>query len=148
MAVMKVRDLRVLITGAASGAGRTIVETLANGGAKVFVSDISEVAVADLSNARPDILVIQTDVSNEAQIDDMFTRAEKHLGGLDVLINNAGIAGPTMAAESIPLTDWARNFDVNVTGHWPSGAMTSTTGILVRTSQDTMQSSRGAGAAP
>ncbi len=82
------------------------------------MSDISEVTVSDLSNARPDIRVIRTDVGNEAQIDDMFTRAEKHLGGLDVLINNAGIAGPTMAAEGISLTDWAVTFDVNVTGHF------------------------------
>ena len=48
----------------------------------------------------------------------MFTQAERHLGGLDVLINNAGIAGPTMSAEDISLTDWAKTFDVNVTGHF------------------------------
>jgi NAD(P)-dependent dehydrogenase (short-subunit alcohol dehydrogenase family) len=118
MAAMKVKDLRVLITGAASGAGRTIAETLADAGARVFVSDISEVTVADLSDARPDIGVIRVDVGNEAQIDDMFTRVERHLGGLDVLINNAGIAGPTMAAEGISLADWATTFDVNVTGHF------------------------------
>ena len=115
---MRVKDLRVLITGAASGAGRTIAETLADAGARVFVSDISGVSVADLSNARPDIRVVQADAGNEAEIDDMFTQAERYLGGLDVLINNAGIAGPTMSVEDISLTDWAKTFDVNVTGHF------------------------------
>ena len=115
---MRVKDLRVLITGAASGAGRTIAETLADAGARVFVSDISDVSVADLSHARPDIRAVQADAGNEAEIDDMFTQAERHLGGLDVLINNVGIAGPTMSAEDISLTDWAKTFDVNVTGHF------------------------------
>jgi NAD(P)-dependent dehydrogenase (short-subunit alcohol dehydrogenase family) len=115
---MRVKDLRVLITGAASGAGRTIAEMLADADARVFVSDISDVSVADLSNARPDIRVVQADAGNEAEIDDMFTQAERHLGGLDVLINNAGIAGPTMSVEDISLTDWAKTFDVNVTGHF------------------------------
>ena len=115
---MRVKDFRVLITGAASGAGRTIAEMLADAGARVFVSDISDVSVADLSNARPDIRVVQADAGNEAEIDDMFTQAERHLGGLDVLINNAGIAGPTMSVEDISLTDWAKTFDVNVTGHF------------------------------
>ena len=58
---MRVKDLRVLITGAASGAGRTIAEMLADADARVFVSDISGVSVADLSNARPDIRVVQAD---------------------------------------------------------------------------------------
>src|SRR5664279_382559 len=115
---MRVKDLRVLITGAASGAGRTIAEMLADAGARVFVSDISDVSVASLSNARSDIRVVRADAGNEAEIDDMFTQAERHLGGLDVLINNAGIAGPTMSSEDISLTDWAKTFDVNVTGHF------------------------------
>ena len=110
---MRVKDLRVLITGAASGVGRTIAKMLADADARVFVSDISGVSVADLSNIR----VIEADAGNEAEIDDMFTQAERHLGGLDVLINNAGIAGPTMLVEDISLTDWAKTFDVNVTGH-------------------------------
>ena len=115
---MRVKDLRVLITGATSGAGRTIAERLADAAARVFVSDISDVSVADLSNARPDIRVVRADAGNEAEIDDMFTQAERHLGGIDVLINNAGIAGPTMSVEDISLTDRAKTFDVNVTGHF------------------------------
>ena len=65
---MRVKDLRVLITGAASGAGRTIAEMLADADARVFVSDISDVSVAALSNARSDIRVVQADAGNEAEI--------------------------------------------------------------------------------
>jgi NAD(P)-dependent dehydrogenase (short-subunit alcohol dehydrogenase family) len=76
---MRVKDLRVLITGAASGAGRTIAEMLADADARVFVSDISGVSVADLSNARPDILVVQADAGNEAEIDDMLNELKSFI---------------------------------------------------------------------
>jgi len=61
---------------------------------------------------------LKADVSNEADVDRLFDTAAKTLGGLDALINNAGIAGPTAAVEDITPGDWRRCFDVGLTGQF------------------------------
>ena len=53
-----------------------------------------------------------------AQVDKLFDEAAKHLGGLDVLVNNAGIAGPTAAVEDIAPSDWERTIAINITGQF------------------------------
>jgi NAD(P)-dependent dehydrogenase (short-subunit alcohol dehydrogenase family) len=58
------------------------------------------------------------DVSDEAQVDRLFDEAQQTLGGLDVLVNNAGIAGPTGAVEDIRPEDWRRCIDIDLTGQF------------------------------
>lgn len=115
---MSVLNLRVLITGAASGLGRSIAELLADGGARVVVGDIDETAVGAFAAARSDIHVVRSDAGSEDGINDLFAHVRSCLGGLDVLINNAGIAGPTVAAEELTLADWNKTLGVNLTGHF------------------------------
>jgi NAD(P)-dependent dehydrogenase (short-subunit alcohol dehydrogenase family) len=116
--MMDVKNLRVVITGAAAGAGRVVAETFADAGARVLACDIDEAAVAELAAARPDIRVERVNAGDEAQINRLFDGIERRDGGLDVLINNAGVAGPTAWAEDVTLAEWSRTFDVNVTGHF------------------------------
>jgi NAD(P)-dependent dehydrogenase (short-subunit alcohol dehydrogenase family) len=77
--------LRALVTGGGSGIGAAIAARLERGGANVFVVDIDPAT-------SPDVVA---DVADTAAVDDLFTQVSRQLGGLDVLINNVGVAGPT-----------------------------------------------------
>lgn len=108
--------LRVLVTGGGSGIGRTIAARLTQEGARLHVCDVSAEALRDLSATCPKMSGTLADVGNEADVDRLFVDVGARLGGLDVLVNNAGIAGPTAAIDKIPLIDWQRTLDVNLTG--------------------------------
>lgn len=106
---------RVLVTAGASGIGREIARAFAAGGAKVFVCDIDEVALGVLSQELPGIGVVRCDVSQRAENERMVATALQWLGGLDVLVNNAGIAGPVAPLEDLPPEEWDRVVQVNLT---------------------------------
>ncbi len=107
-------DLRVLITAGAAGIGRVLASTFAETGAKVFVCDIDADGLSQLRAAYPQIGATLTDVAIPDQVDAMFEAAISQLGGLDVLINNAGIAGPTAQVEEITVADWDRTIAVDL----------------------------------
>ena len=110
------RDLRVLVTAGATGIGRAIAETFADAGARVFVCDIDRRALDAFRVARPDVGSGLADVSDSQQVDGLFDSAKTFLGGLDVLVNNAGIAGPTAPVEDIALVDWERTIAIDLNG--------------------------------
>lgn len=99
---------RVLVTAGAGGIGRAIATTFADAGAKVHICDVDRDALASLAAERPDITATYADVSNLADVDRLFDDVRRRLGGLDVLVNNAGIAGPTGRIEDIKVEDWER----------------------------------------
>ena len=107
-------ELRVLITAGAAGIGRAFASTFADAGAKVFVCDIDADALSQLRAAYPQIGTAFTDVAVPDQVDAMFEAAVSRLGGLDVLINNAGITGPTAKVEEITVADWDRTIAVDL----------------------------------
>mgnify|MGYP001033353683 CR=1 FL=1 len=106
---------RVLVTAGASGIGREIVRAFAAGGAEVFVCDIDEAALDALARELPGIATTRCDVSKRAEVERMVPAALQSLGGLDVLVNNAGIAGPTVPVEEVPPEEWDRVVQVNLT---------------------------------
>ena len=106
------KDLRVLVTAGAAGIGRAITTALDASGAKVHICDVAPM------DAVPGVSFTRADVSDEADVDRLFEDVRKHLGGLDVLVNNAGIAGPTGKIEDITLDDWRRTLDVDLTGQF------------------------------
>jgi NAD(P)-dependent dehydrogenase (short-subunit alcohol dehydrogenase family) len=110
------RGLRVLVTAGAAGIGKAIAETFADAGAKVFVCDVERSALDAFRKARPEIGGGITDVADARQVDGLFDAAKGFLGGLDVLVNNAGIAGPTAPVEEIELADWDRTIAVDLSG--------------------------------
>jgi NAD(P)-dependent dehydrogenase (short-subunit alcohol dehydrogenase family) len=109
---------KVLITAGAAGIGRAIADSFADRGARVWVCDISEQALEACRAERPDYGVVRCDVAEEAQIDAFFDRAVAGLGGLDLLVNNAGIAGPTAGVEDIDPADWRRTVDINLNSYF------------------------------
>lgn len=110
--------LRVLVTAGAAGIGREIAEGFIRNRAQVFVCDIDEAALADFKRAHPDAHVQRTDVASQAEVDALFDAVESKLGGLDVLVNNAGIAGPTTTVEAMDPDDWRRTVDINLNGQF------------------------------
>lgn len=109
---------RVLITAGAGGIGLAIAQRLALHGARLFVCDVSEDALDAFGRQFPDAGRITADVSDEANVEAMFDAIAEKLGGLDALINNAGIAGPTGGIEDIDPADWRKCIDVCLTGQF------------------------------
>jgi short-subunit dehydrogenase len=84
---------RILITGASSGIGKALAQQLAQQGAKLILAARSEDKLKTLANSLGgEHLIVRTDVTNEHDRENVLNRAVEHFGGLDVLINNAGIA--------------------------------------------------------
>jgi len=108
------QGLRVLVTAGAAGIGRAFASTFSEAGAKVFVCDVDSAALSEFRTAHPEIGTSPADVSVPAQVDAMFDTAIAFLGGLDVLINNAGIPGPTAKVEDISIADWDRTIAVDL----------------------------------
>ncbi|MFD5945554.1 SDR family NAD(P)-dependent oxidoreductase [Streptomyces collinus] len=101
--------LRALVTGGASGIGRATAELLAERGAQVAVLDLDPSPVA-----KP-LLAHRADVTDDASVREAVSAAVADLGGLDVLVNNAGI-GAQGTVEDNPDDEWHRVYDVNVLG--------------------------------
>ncbi len=108
--------LRVLVTAGAAGIGAAIARAFAEVEARVLVCDVDEAALARFAAENPSIAGVRCDVADEAQVAALFGEVERRLGGLDVLVNNAGIAGPTAGIAEIDPADWRRTLDVNITG--------------------------------
>lgn len=108
--------LRVLVTGGASGIGLAIASRFQSAQVRVHVCDVSTDALRNVMPELPGATVSQADIASEPDVDRLFADVQTHLGGLDVLINNAGIAGPTCPVEETSLADWRRTLDVNLTG--------------------------------
>lgn len=105
-----------IVTAAGSGIGRRIAELFHQAGARLFLCDIDETALDEAIAALPGSFGMVVDVADRAQVDKFMDKALKELNGLDILINNAGIAGPTGPIEEIDPDDWLRTMDVNLNG--------------------------------
>jgi len=105
--------LRVLVTAGGAGIGRVIAQTFVDHGARVHVCDIDEKGLKTLPKEMTRTVV---DVAKLADVERLFGDVERKLGGLDVLVNNAGIAGPTARVEDIRPEDWDRCIAVDLNG--------------------------------
>ena len=115
---MGLKDLRVLITAGAGGIGLKVAEAFHREGARVHVCDVDEKALSALKTSHPKVSASHCDVSDRAQVAALFKDALKALGGLDCLINNAGIAGPTGPVHEINPEDWDRCLAICITGQF------------------------------
>jgi NAD(P)-dependent dehydrogenase (short-subunit alcohol dehydrogenase family) len=110
------QGLRVLVTAGAAGIGRTIAQTFAVHGARVHICDADQAALDACGHEQPDLSRSLADVSRVVDVDRLFVDVKRELGGLDVLVNNAGIAGPTAKVEDIQPADWERCIAVDLNG--------------------------------
>ena len=109
--------MRVLVTAGAGGIGRAIAEAFVEDGARVHVCDVNEAALAECATALG-VSTSLTDVSDEPAVARMVEEAVGNLGGLDVLINNAGIAGPTGTVDAIAPEAWRQTIDIDLNGQF------------------------------
>jgi NAD(P)-dependent dehydrogenase (short-subunit alcohol dehydrogenase family) len=115
---LAIRGLRVLVTAGASGIGLATARAFAREGARVHVCDVDEASLKSVAASDPAIVQSVCDVADGKAIARMFDQVTAAFGGLDALVNNAGIAGPTAACEDIALADWERTLAVNLTGQF------------------------------
>jgi NAD(P)-dependent dehydrogenase (short-subunit alcohol dehydrogenase family) len=110
------KGMRVLVTAGAAGIGRVIARTFTDHGARVHICDVDEKALASTRKQLPTVSQTLADVASRDDVDRLFKDVEKFLHGLDVLVNNAGIAGPTARIEDIKPEDWERCIAVDLNG--------------------------------
>lgn len=106
----------VLITGAASGIGRRIAERLLTDGYRVHICDASSAHVAAFLEANPAATATIADIGDRGGADRVFKELAGHYGCLDILINNAGIAGPAVPVEDCDEDGWDECLQVNLSG--------------------------------
>jgi 2-dehydro-3-deoxy-L-rhamnonate dehydrogenase (NAD+) len=110
---------RAVVTGAAQGFGRAITERFLDSGASVAMWDMdadeSAKAARDLS-ARGRVLTQAVDVSDLAQVEAAAAATATAFGGIDILVANAGIAGPNHKAWEYPVDEWRRVIEIDLMG--------------------------------
>lgn len=113
-----IQGLRVLVTAGANGIGREIARAFIGEGASVHVCDVDKRELTELARTDPKITSSLADVADRVQVTRLFDEALMRLGGLDTLVNNAGISGPTGPVEEIAPEDWDRCLAINITGQF------------------------------
>ncbi len=108
----------MFVSAGAAGIGRVIADSFVAHGASVMVCDVDDGALNDYRGAHPGHPTVRADVGVQAEVDAAFAVLSRELGGLDVLVNNAGIAGPTAAVESMDPDAWRRTVDINLSGQF------------------------------
>ncbi|WP_395702459.1 SDR family oxidoreductase [Aquabacterium sp.] len=111
-------NLRVLVTAGAGGIGAAIARAFHEAGAQVHVCDIDRSALDRLIAETPGLTGSMADAAVERDVDRVFDDVQGALGGLDVLVNNAGIAGPTGPIDQIDEAAWARTIAVNLNSQY------------------------------
>jgi NAD(P)-dependent dehydrogenase (short-subunit alcohol dehydrogenase family) len=116
----RVKDKVCIVTGAALGIGRACVERLAGEGARVALFDLldaeGEALAAELRGRGADAGYWHVDVASEASVASAIEAVVARFGGVDVLVNNAGIAGPNKPTHELTVEEWDRVQSVNVKG--------------------------------
>ncbi|MDB5633237.1 MAG: 3-oxoacyl-[acyl-carrier-protein] reductase [Tardiphaga sp.] len=115
---LDIKGLRVIVTAGANGIGLAIARAFAGEGARVHVCDVDTAALSALASDHPTITQTHCDVADRSAVQNLFAEATEKLGGLDVLVNNAGIAGPTAKVEEMHPEDWDRCLDICLTGQF------------------------------
>ncbi len=110
----------IIITGGGRGFGENMSQAVAREGASVVVADVAaaeaERVAENISSGGGSAMAVDADVSNEAQVNDMVKKTLDRFGQIDVLVNNAGISGPSCDFVDVQTQEWEAVYDVNVKG--------------------------------
>ena len=107
---------RVVVTAGASGIGLAIAQKFLSEGADVFICDIAAPALEAALAENPKLQGMLANVGDPSSVEAFFNKALATLGGIDVLVNNAGIGGPRANVEDIDYQDWDDCIRINLSG--------------------------------
>ena len=107
---------RVVVTAGGGGIGLIIAKAFVAAGDRVHVCDVNAEAVERVTRDNPAITGTVCDVADRGAVERFVEEAVDELGGIDVLVNNAGIAGPTTSVENLDPDEWDSVLAVNLTG--------------------------------
>lgn len=99
---MRFKGRRAVVTGGLSGIGEAVAKRIAAEGGSVIIWDVSG--------------AIRTDISDHASVEAAVAETVKQMGGIDILVNSAGITGPTVPVDGFPIDGWLKTMSVNVNG--------------------------------
>lgn len=110
------KNMTVVVTAGASGIGLATAQKFLAAGKQVFICDLSREALDKALSENPGLQGEVADVGSPRQIEHFFASAMNIMGGIDVLVNNAGIGGPRAAIEDIDYPDWDDCIRINLNG--------------------------------
>lgn len=120
MSTKKINAIRpeqvILISAGAAGIGRVVAENFLAHDCHVHICDIDTNAISDFLKDHPAASATKADISDVAQVKNVFDDLSERYGRLDVLVNNAGIAGPTAHVEDIEPAEWDQTIAVDLNG--------------------------------
>ena len=105
---------KIIVTGASGGIGNSIVEKLNESGANILASGTREEKLDELKNKIKNVKILKFDISQNEKIEEFIENASKELGGLDCIVNNAGITQDNLAIR-MNLEEWKKVVDLNLT---------------------------------
>jgi 3-oxoacyl-[acyl-carrier protein] reductase len=108
------KDKNIIVTGASGGIGNSIIEKLNECGANILASGTRIEKLEALKNKFKDIKILKFDISQNDKIEDFIETSTKELGGLDCLVNNAGITQDNLAIR-MSIEEWKKVIDINLT---------------------------------
>ena len=110
---MNLKDKKILITGATGGIGNSIIEKLDKLGANILASGTKISKLEELKNKYKNIKTLMFDISQSEKIEEFIDNATKDLGGLDCIVNNAGITQDNLTIR-MSLEEWKKVIDINL----------------------------------
>lgn len=113
---MNLTHKRVIVTGGAQGIGRAIAEFMRSAGAVVVIADKAFEKAQATAAELPGTIAMEVDVAEEASVIRMVDHTAARLGGLDVVVNCAGVLIMGIELTDMSLSDWRRVIDINLTG--------------------------------
>jgi len=109
-----------LVTGASRGIGAAIARELSGAGARVAITGRDGATLKEVATSLPadGVVTVEADVSQTADLDRLVDEVVKRLGGVDVLVNNAGILPPAKQIYEVGVDEWEHTLDVNLRAPW------------------------------
>src|SRR5216684_3789967 len=118
----RLKNKIAIVTGGGAGIGKAIASIFAAEGAAVTVcgrtQETLNATVAEIRQAGGQAIAISCDVSDGAQVQSMVRQTVSTFGGLNVLVNNAGVRASIGTIEDLTIEEWQRTFDIDAKGSW------------------------------
>ena len=112
--MMELKDKNIIVTGASGGIGNSIIKKLSDAGAKILASGTKIEKLEELKNKFTNLKILKFDISQLDKIEEFIDNASNELGGLDCMVNNAGITQDNLAIR-MSIEEWKKVIDINLT---------------------------------